>query len=83
MSEAITDLLRSYLSAREEERLTNSLFVDSVRNGHRTSDEVTQAASDALLAARQRAHVLYRALHLLATGVEARRYGREQVDPDA
>ena len=79
----LMDLLRRYLEAREEERLANSLFIDAIRNSGRTSAEVKQTASDALLAARQRTHTLYRALHLLATGVEVRRFGREQVDPDA
>jgi hypothetical protein len=77
------DLLHRYLEAREEDRRVNTEFVDSIRPGRAASDEVKQASSDALLAARQRTHVLYRALHLAVTGVEAARYGREQVDPDA
>jgi hypothetical protein len=79
----ILDTLTLYLAAREHERHVSALYVDSLRPGRAASPEVKQAGSDALLAARQRAHALYRRLHLAATGVEAARYGREQVDPGA
>lgn len=79
----ILDVLNLYLAAREHERRVNALFIDSIRPGRGTSEEVKQASSDALADARARTHAVYRELHLAATGVEAARYGKEQVDPHA
>ncbi len=77
----ILDTLALYLAAREHERRVNALFIDGLRPGRGTSDEVKQASSNALQDATARTHALYRELHLAATGVEAARYGREQVSP--
>jgi hypothetical protein len=79
--EEILDLLDRYLEAREDERLMQSAFLDSLGPGRGTGLQVRDAGrhSTALLASRERTHTLYRALHLAARGVEAARYGREQV----